>query len=147
MGMSMGGYLAASAAAFDHRISACILNGVHVGYDGVASSFSKSLLTAIENGDSDVVNIVLGIMMESDSNTRFNTKHGMWTAGINTPFELKQQSKNYTIRDAVQAIKCPALVLEAEKEIPFQVNQKRCTMHQAAWMTIMLILVIELPAC
>ena len=32
MGISMGGYLAARAAAYEHRISACILyNGV---YDG-----------------------------------------------------------------------------------------------------------------
>lgn len=121
----MGGYLAARAVAFDHCISACILNGVHDGYDGVASSFPKSLLTAIETGDSEVVNIVLGIMMESDLNTRFNTKHGMWTAGINTPFELTQQSKNYTIRDAVQAIKCPTLVLEAEKDDSFPGQPKK----------------------
>jgi alpha-beta hydrolase superfamily lysophospholipase len=53
MGISMGGYLAARAAAFEHRISACILyNGVYDGYDAIASSFPKSLLTAIENGDS-----------------------------------------------------------------------------------------------
>jgi hypothetical protein len=43
----------------------------------VLQSFPKSLLTAIENGDSEVVNMVLGIMMESDSNIRFTTKHGM----------------------------------------------------------------------
>jgi dipeptidyl aminopeptidase/acylaminoacyl peptidase len=49
MGISMGGYLAARAAAFEHRISACILyNGVYDGYDAIATSFPKSLLTAIE---------------------------------------------------------------------------------------------------
>jgi hypothetical protein len=100
--------------------TACILNdGVHDDYDGVATSFPKSLLTALENGDSEVVNTVLGIIMESDSNTRFNTKHGMWTAGINTPFKLIQQSKNYTNSDAVQAIKSPTLVLEVEKDDSF----------------------------
>jgi pimeloyl-ACP methyl ester carboxylesterase len=53
MGISMGGYLAARAAAFEHRISACILyNGVYDGYDAVASSFPKPLLTAIEEGNS-----------------------------------------------------------------------------------------------
>jgi dipeptidyl aminopeptidase/acylaminoacyl peptidase len=40
MGMSLGGYLAARAAAFDHHISACILNdGVYDGYEAMASSF------------------------------------------------------------------------------------------------------------
>ncbi|MFL6383704.1 MAG: alpha/beta hydrolase family protein, partial [Nitrososphaeraceae archaeon] len=126
MGISMGGYLAARAAAFEHRISACILNdGVYDGYDGFASGFPKSLLTAIENGDLKVVNMVLDILMESDPNTRFNMKHGMWTAGVNTPFELIQKSKNYTIKDIVQNIKCPTLVLEAEKDNSFPGQPKK----------------------
>src|SRR5919198_2183536 len=126
MGISMGGYLAARAAAFEHRIAACILyDGVYDGYDAFASSFPKSLLTAIENGDSKVVNVVLGILMESDPNIRFNIKHGMWTAGVNTPFELIQQSKNYTIKDIVQNIKCPTLVLEAEKDDSFPGQPKK----------------------
>jgi len=130
MGISMGGYLAARAAAFEHRISACILyNGVYDGYDAIATSFPKSLLTAIENGDSKAVNMVLGILMESDPNTSFNMKHGIWTAGINTPFELIQQSKNYAIKDIVQNIKCPTLVLEAEKDDSFPGQQKRYMMH------------------
>ena len=126
MGISMGGYLAARAAAFEHRIAACILNdGVYDGYDAVASSFPKSLLTAIENGDSKAVNMVLGIMMESDPNIRFNIQHGMWTAGVNTPYELIQGSKNYTIKDIVQNIKCPTLVLEAEKDDSFPGQPKQ----------------------
>jgi pimeloyl-ACP methyl ester carboxylesterase len=126
MGISMGGYLAARAAAFEHRISACILNdGVYDGYDAVASSFPKSLLTAIENGDSKAVNVVLGIMMESDPNIRFNIEHGMWTAGVNTPYELIQGSKNYTIKDIAQNIKCPTLVLEAEKDDSFPGQPKK----------------------
>jgi dipeptidyl aminopeptidase/acylaminoacyl peptidase len=126
MGISMGGYLAARAAAFEHRISACILyNGVYDGYDAIATSFTKSLLSAIENGDSKAVNMVLGILMESDPNTRFNMKHGTWTAGVNTPFELIQQSKNYTIKNIVQNIKCPTLVLEAEKDDSFPGQPKK----------------------
>jgi pimeloyl-ACP methyl ester carboxylesterase len=120
MGISMGGYLAARAAAFEHRIAVCILNGgVYDGYNAFASSFPKSLLTAIENGDSKVVNMVLGILMESDPNIMFNIKHGMWTAGVNTPYELIQGAKNYTIKDIVQNIKCPTLVLDAEKDDSF----------------------------
>lgn len=53
MGISMGGYLNARGAAFDHRISACILyNGVYDGYDAIAPNFPKPLLTAIEEGNS-----------------------------------------------------------------------------------------------
>ena len=126
MGISMGGYLAARAASFEHRISACILNnGVYDGYDAFASSFPKSLLTAIENGNSEVVNLVIGILMESDPNTRFNVKHGMWTVGVKTPFELIQKSKKYTIKEIVQNIKCSTLVLEAEKDDSFPGQPKK----------------------
>jgi len=126
MGISMGGYLAARAAAFEHRISACILyNGVYDGYDAFVSSFPKSLLTAIENGDSKVVNMVLDILIDSDPNTRFNVKHGMWTTGANAPFELIQNSKKYTIKDIAQNIRCPTLVLEAEKDYPFPGQPKK----------------------
>jgi pimeloyl-ACP methyl ester carboxylesterase len=120
MRISLGGYLAARAAAFEHRIAACILNdGVFDGYDAFASSFPKSLQTAIESGNSGVVNTVLDILSESNPNMRFNLKHGMWTSGVNTPFELIRGSKNYTIKDIAQNIKCPTLVLEAEKDDSF----------------------------
>ena len=126
MGISMGGYLAARAASFEHRIAACILNnGVFDGYDAIASTFPKSLLTAIENGNTEVVNIVLNILIESDPNIRFNMKHGMWTAGVNTPFELIQRSKNYTIKNIAQNIKCPTLVLDAEKDDSFPGQPKK----------------------
>jgi len=126
MGISMGGYLAARAASFEHRIAACILNnGVFDGYDAIASTFPKSLLTAIENGNTEVVNTVLNILIESDPNIRFNMKHGMWTAGVNTPFELIQRSKNYTIKNIAQNIKCPTLVLDAEKDDSFPGQPKK----------------------
>lgn len=126
MGISMGGYLAARASSFEHRIVACILNnGVFDGYDAIASTFPKSLLTSIENGNTEVVNTVLDILMESDPNIRFNMKHGMWTAGVSTPFELIQRSKNYTIKNIAQNIKCPTLVLDAEKDDSFPGQPKK----------------------
>lgn len=126
MGISMGGYLAARAAAFEHRIAACVLyNGVFDGYDALASSLPKSLLTAIENGKQEIVNTTFDILMDSDTNIKFNMKHGMWTTGTNSPFELIINSKNYTIKDIAQNIECPTLVLEAEKDDSFPRQPKK----------------------
>jgi Alpha/beta hydrolase family len=62
MGISMGGYLAARAAAFEDRIAACVLyNGVYDGYDAFASGFPQSLRIAVENGNENVVNTVTEI--------------------------------------------------------------------------------------
>ena len=68
---------------------------------------------------------MLDILIESDPNIRFNMKHGMWTAGVNTPFELIQRSKNYTIKNIAQNIKCPTLVLDAEKDDSFPGQPKK----------------------
>ena len=120
IGISMGGYLAARAAAFENRISACILyNGVYDGYDAFSSGFPQSLRTAVENGNSNAVNTVIDILSDIDANLRFNMKHGMWTTGTNSPFELIRGSKKYTVKGIAQKIKCPTLVLEAEKDDSF----------------------------
>jgi pimeloyl-ACP methyl ester carboxylesterase len=126
MGISMGGYLAARAAAFEHRISACILyNGVYDGYESFAASFPESLRLAVENGNIEVVNTVVGILSDLDANVRFNLKHGMWTTGANSPFKLIQDSKKYTVKDIVQNIRCSTLVLEAEKDDSFPGQPKK----------------------
>ena len=68
IGISMGGYLAARAAAFENRISACILyNGVYDGYDAFASGFPQSLRTAFEIGNSNAVNTVIDILSDIDA--------------------------------------------------------------------------------
>jgi alpha-beta hydrolase superfamily lysophospholipase len=105
MGISMGGYLAARAAAFEHRISACVLyDGVYDGYEAMAFSFPKPLLTAIEEGNSEVVNAAITNLMESDPNVRFNVLHGIWTTGTNSPYDLIIGSKNYTTKDILKNI-------------------------------------------
>ena len=40
-----------------------------------------------------VVNTVLEILMDTNPNLKFNMKHGMWTTGSKTPFELIQKSR------------------------------------------------------
>jgi pimeloyl-ACP methyl ester carboxylesterase len=118
MGISMSGYLAARAAAFEHRIASCILyNGVFDGYDALTSSLTKSLLNAIETENREIVNTIFGILMGYDTNIKFNVMQCMWTTGVNSPFELN--SKYYTIKDVAYYIECPTLVLDAEKDDSF----------------------------
>jgi pimeloyl-ACP methyl ester carboxylesterase len=120
MGISMGGYLAARAAAFEPRISACVLyDGVYDGYDAIKSGLPKSLQDAIEVGNSQLVNTTIGDLMKSDLDVRFNMKHGMWTTGTNSPYELITGARKYSTKDILRNIKCPTLVLEGEKDVSF----------------------------
>ena len=54
----------------------------------IKSGFPTSLLDAIEEGNSEFVNTTLNNLMESNSNVKFNMKHGMWTTGASSPYEL-----------------------------------------------------------
>ena len=120
MGISMGGYLAARAVAFEHRLSACILyNGVYDGKEALESSFPSPLLKPIDDGNEMVVNTVIEILMETDSNIKFNIKHGMWTFGIDSPYELVKNSSKFTLKEIAQNIRCPTLVLDSEKDDSF----------------------------
>ena len=120
MGISMGGYLAARACAFEHRISACILyNGVYDGKQALETSFPKSLKKAYKDGNEGLVNMAIEILMESDPNLKFNIKHGMWTTGSSTPFELIKKSTSFTMDGIIQNIRCSTLVLDAEKDDSF----------------------------
>ena len=126
MGISMGGYLAARAVAFEPRVSACVLyNGVYDGYDSIRSGFPPELSDAIEQGNSAFVNSYLTQLMETDSNLRFNMKHGMYTSGAKSPYELIISAKAYSITHIIKDIKTPTLVLDAEKDDSFPGQPKR----------------------
>lgn len=126
MGISMGGYLAARAVAFEQRISACVLyNGVYDGYDSIRSGFPPELSNAVEQGDAEFVNSYLTRLMETDPNIKFNMKHGMYTTRAKSPYELIIGAKTYSIRDIIKDIKTPVLVLDAEKDDSFPGQPKR----------------------
>ena len=63
--------------------------------------------------------------MESDPNIRFNIKHGMWTTGTRSPYDLIIASKRYTIKGTLSNIQCQTLVLEAEKDDSFPGQPKK----------------------
>ena len=98
------------------------------GYDAITSAFPKSLLNALDEGDSKFVNSTITALMESDPNTRFNVKHGMWTTGSNSPYDLITGAKNYTLKDIIKNITCIRWYSMLKRTTLFQDNQRRYTM-------------------
>lgn len=126
MGISMGGYLAARAAAFENRLAACVLyNGVYDGKEALESRFPPSLLKSIEEKDTKVVNNVIEILMETNSNLKFNIQHGMNTFGVDSPYELVSKSSEFSLKEIIQNINCPTLVLDAEKDDSFPAQPRK----------------------
>jgi dienelactone hydrolase len=103
LGMSMGGYLAPRAAAFDHRIAAC------VAYDGVFN-FASALPPAT------MIDEVLAHPDQAPTGLRWAVSNGRWTFAVATVQELIEQMAKYDLAPVVDQIACPTLVCDAEND-------------------------------
>lgn len=118
MGMSMGGYLAPRAAAFEPRIAACI------AYDGVISMADAMPNTDAAEGDSAQRAAQLDAMIahraEALTSLRWVLSNALWVFGVATGRELLDETAKYDLTEVAGRISCPALVCEAEDDQFFQ---------------------------
>jgi pimeloyl-ACP methyl ester carboxylesterase len=125
MGISMGGYLAARAAAFEHRIAACILDdGVYDVYGNFMEKLG-TLSNAVAQGNATVVNTAIETSMYFDTGIRWIMSHGMWVFNAKDPLDFIQKNKDYTLKDVAENIECPTLVLEAQMDDDFPGGPKK----------------------
>jgi pimeloyl-ACP methyl ester carboxylesterase len=114
MGISMGGYMAQRAAAYEHRIAACVANGgvYELNY---TRDFGPDELYALVNYP-DEFDAGTREAMENDTSLRWSIEHGMYSFGVDTPHEFLIKSQDYTLKDCVQQISCPVLVVDSEDD-------------------------------
>ena len=116
IGMSLGGYLAARAAAFEHRIAACVL------YDGVYDFHGP--FTAIADRAASTPGGVETLMAQNTM-TRWLVRNGRWTFGVADLDEMIKATEAYTMTGIAERITCPTLVLEAENDQFFKGQPQR----------------------
>ena len=114
IGMSMGGYLAPRAAAFENRLAACI------AYDGVLSmaaalpdlpdtrAMSPQWVAAMES--------LVANRTQLPSSLRWALSNGMWVFAVTTAQELADAFSKLDLTEVADQISCPTLVCEAEKD-------------------------------
>jgi dienelactone hydrolase len=115
LGMSMGGYLAPRAAAFEHRIAACI------AYDGVLSMAAAFNQTAALPGSDPAQSVaaldnLISRRAELPSSPRWAISNALWVFDGGTAQELLDGVKDYDLTDFAGQISCPTLVCEAEND-------------------------------
>ncbi|KAF4473351.1 hydrolase or acyltransferase (alpha beta hydrolase superfamily) [Fusarium agapanthi] len=103
VGVSMGGYLAARAAAFEPRIKALILNGGELFAAGKQEEFDEAALRLLDSA-------LAPTMM------RWGLEHGLWCFKQHSPYLWLQSLKQYTLKDVVEKINVPVLVVDSEFE-------------------------------
>jgi len=114
MGISMGGYMAPRAAAYEHRVTACVADGgvYELNY---TRDFSPDEMYALFN-DPEEFDAGTREAMKNDTSLRWSIEHGMYSFGVDTPHEFLIKSREYTLKDCVQQISCPVLVVDSEDD-------------------------------
>lgn len=113
MGISLGGYLAPRAVAFEHRIRACIANGGL--YDFHASGVKPDVEKALDDPDGcKEIDKAVYKMMKTDLSKRWAFGNAMFTFHAGSPSEWMRMTRPYTMRDVASKIKCRMLVVDSE---------------------------------
>jgi dienelactone hydrolase len=107
VGTSMGGYLAARAAAFEHRLAACVL---HDGVYDMHEAFATTLELANRAPGG------LEAVLAQNTQARWAIRNGRWTFGVSSAQEIVEVTRPYTMAGLADRIVCPTLVLEAEND-------------------------------
>jgi esterase/lipase len=115
LGMSMGGYLAPRAAAFEHRISAC------VAYDGVFNMAAAILGPQSPEVDSEqrvaAMDSLIAHRVQAPSSLRWGISNALWVfSGATTRELIDEISKYDDLTEVAGQISCPTLVCEAEND-------------------------------
>ncbi len=109
MGLSMGGFLTPRAAAFEHRLAACIANPGQFDLYGAQRPSPeewKGMLSDPAGTDKE-----LRAQMAKSVGFRWWIENGLFTTGKATPLEFMQFWGEFTLEGVVQNIKCPTLVI------------------------------------
>ncbi len=117
IGISMGGYLAARAVAFEHRIAACVLNGGIFDFsENLYRSIPPEVIDLLQE-NSPQFNHIMTAQMAKDVNTYWFFNNAMWTMKADTPAVAMRALTQYTLKGVVQKIKCPTLVIDSEGDM------------------------------
>lgn len=113
MGISLGGYLAPRAVAFEHRIGACIANGGV--YDLHAASVKPDVEKALDDPKGcKEIDEAIRKMMKTDLSKRWAFGNAMLTFHARSPSEWLRMTRSYTLKDVASKITCRMLVVDSE---------------------------------
>lgn len=117
-GRSLGGYLAPRAAAFEHRLAACI------AVDGLFS-FGPAEQVGQDVPSEEEMEAWFEQELPRNLSMRWAIGQGMWTMQATSPVDCAQKMRQYTIAGVAEKVTCPMLVCDAEKDHFFAGQPKK----------------------
>lgn len=115
VGMSMGGYLAPRAAAFDGRIDGVVAFDVFYDLNAVPQS-PKAAFWLRDHGLAFLVNALIGVKKRLSPGFAWIIDNAMWTTGKKTPLDAFDSVKPYTLEKVAAQIRGDVLILAGEDD-------------------------------
>ncbi|HOD28264.1 MAG TPA: alpha/beta fold hydrolase [Syntrophales bacterium] len=124
VGVSLGGYLAPRAAAFDRRIDGVVAHNVCFDFQEAALRQMPGLIKRLYNGGhTGIVNWLMAMKMKSDPGLRWGIHNAEWTLGAKQPTDVIERFGRYSLADEAPKITCDVLITAGERDHFFPVEQ------------------------
>lgn len=119
-GYSLGGYLAARAAAFEPRLAAVMaIDGASDFGATVHGKFPPEMEALFQSGNKEAVDQAMAQILATPgapTPLRWAVEHGMWAFNTKSPFEWAAKCLDFKLGDAIHNIKMPFFVADAEND-------------------------------
>jgi pimeloyl-ACP methyl ester carboxylesterase len=114
IGISLGGYLAPRAAAFEPRISRVVAYDIYI-YDHRGGFFQRLLFQFIKRAPS-LYNRLLSSLMRRDDTANHIIHQWMFACGMDTPYDWIVELGNYSAAEIVKFVKQDVLLLAGKDD-------------------------------
>ena len=125
MGISMGGYLAPRACAFEHRLGACIANeGLYDFYGNISQKIPAEYMKLLDDEPEAFSQAIREAMTKSPF-VKWLFNHGMWAMHADSPADFMNKVRNYNLKKVAKNIKCPTLIIDRRADDALKSNAKK----------------------
>ena len=114
MGISLGGYLAPRAAAFEHRLAALIADDGLYSYHFSEKARAVTRVAALFGRA--LAHSMLRKVMQRNTGIRWAIENGMFTFQVGSIWDLIKATECWSLEEVANKITCPTLVCEAERD-------------------------------
>ncbi|MGB8212898.1 MAG: alpha/beta fold hydrolase [Anaerolineales bacterium] len=123
VGKSLGGLLAPRAAAFEHRLAACIaVDGMYALIPTQYGQLNQKGGPALSE---EQIEPFLAQEMQKNSNVQWAISQGMWILQASSLFDCAQKMGQFSLNGVAEKITCPTLVCDAEDDHAFAGQPRR----------------------
>jgi pimeloyl-ACP methyl ester carboxylesterase len=117
VGMSMGGYLAPRAAAFDDRFDGVVAYDVFFDMGAAAMRYVPAIAFWLcDRGLGHIVDLLIRVKAASSPGFDWAVKNSMWVLGTKHPLDTIKELQKYTLAGVAQRISGDVLILAGAED-------------------------------